>query len=165
MPNCSATCVKDFLISRVTSTIFPESASIHKIFNIINELNINKAADYDNISCYFIKLFSSVFTPELSTLVNLAMTLGIFPEKLKLFKVIPLFKKGDKLDVNNYRPISILSCFTKIFEKVIFNRLSNFFNKHSVLVSNQYGFRVGCSTCDTLLDIVTSTYDNIDNNQ
>ena len=66
--------------------------------------------------------------------LNSAITLGIFPEKLKLSKVIPLFKNGDKLDVNNYRPI--LTCFTKIFEKVIFNRLLNFFNKHSVLVSN-----------------------------
>ena len=72
--------------------------------------------------------------------MNLAMTLGIFPEKLKLSKVIHLFKKGNKLDVNNYRPISILTCFTNSFEKVIFNRLFNFFNKHSVLVSNQYGF-------------------------
>ena len=95
------------------------------------------------------------------------MTLGIFPEKLKLSKVISLFKKGDKLDVSNYRPISILTCFTKIFEKVIFNRLLNFFNKHSVLVSNQYGFRENCSTSHAILhvDIVTSTYDNINNNQ
>ena len=106
-----------------------------------------------------------MLTPVLSTLVNSAMTLGIFPEKLKLSKVIPLFKKGDKLDVSNYRPISILTCFTKIFEKVIFNRLLNFFNKHSVLVSNQYGFRENCSTSHAILDIVTSTYDNINNNQ
>ena len=139
MPNCSATCVKDFLINRVTSTIFLEPASVDEILNIINELNINKAAGYDDISCYFIKLSFSVLIPVLSTLVNLAMTLGIFLEKLKLFKVIPLFKKGDKLDVNNYLPISILTCFTKIFE-VIFNRVLNFFNKRSVLVSNQYVF-------------------------
>ena len=157
LSNCSATCVKDFLINRVTSTIFLEPASINEILNIINELNINKAAGYDDISCYFIKLSSTVLTPVLSTLVNSAMTLGIFPEKLKLSKVIPLFKKGD--------PISILTCFTKIFEKVIFNRLLNFFNKHSVLVSNQYGFRENCSTSHAILDIVTSTYDNINNNQ
>ena len=140
MSNCSATCVKDFLINRVKSTIFLEPASVNEILNIINELNVNKAAGYDDISYYFIELSSSVLTPVFSTLVNSAMTLGIFPEKLKLSKVIPLFKKGDKLDLNNYRPISILTCFTKIFEKVIFNRLLNFFNKHSVLVSNQYGF-------------------------
>ena len=106
-----------------------------------------------------------MLTPVLSTLVNSAMTLGIFPEKLKLSKVIPLFKKGDKLDVSNYRPISILTCFTKIFEKVIFNCLLNFFNKHSVLVSNQYGFQENCSTSHAILDILTSTYDNINNNQ
>ena len=120
--------------------MFLEPASVNEIFYIINELNINKAAGYDDISCYFIKLSSSVLNPELSTLVNLDMTLDIFPKKLKLSKIIPLFKKSDKLDVNNYYPISILTCFLKILEKVIFNRLLNFFNKHSVLVSNQYHF-------------------------
>ena len=59
----------------------------------------------------------------------------------------------------------MLNCFTKIYEKVIFNRLLNFFNKHSLLVSNQHGFRAGCFTSHSILDKVTSTYDNIDNNQ
>ena len=126
-PNYFAICAKDFLINRVTSSIFLEPASTNKIFNINNELNINHAAGYDDISYYFIKLFSSVLTPVLSTLVNSAMTLGIFLEKLKLSKIIPLFKKDDKFDVNNYCPIFILTCFTKIFEKVIFNCLLNFF--------------------------------------
>ena len=97
--------------------------------------------------------------------MNLALILGIFLDDLKLAKVIPLFKINDKLDINNYRPISLLTSFTKIFEKVIFSRLSNFFNKHSVLVHNQYGFRAGCSTSHTTIDIETLTYDNIDNNQ
>ena len=121
------------MIHRVTSTIFLELSSVNEIFNIINELNINKAAGYNDILCYFIKLSSSMHTPILSTLLNSAMTLGIFPEKLKLPRVIPLFKKGDKLDVNNYCPISILTCFTKIFEIY-------FYNIHFVLVLNQYGF-------------------------
>ena len=60
LSNCSATCVKDFLINKVISTIFLKPASINEIFNIINELNINKAAGYDDISGYFIKLSSSM---------------------------------------------------------------------------------------------------------
>ena len=91
LPNCSANCIKDFLINGVTSTIFLEPAFINEIFNIINELNTNKAAGYNDISCYFIKLSSSVLTPVLSTLVNSSLTLGIFPKKLKLSKVISLF--------------------------------------------------------------------------
>ena len=137
--------------TRVTSTIFLEPASIHEIFNIINELNIKKAACYIDISGYLNKFSSSLLTPVLSTMINSTITLGNFPEKLKLSTVIPLFKKVDKLDVNNYRPISILTCVTKIFEKVIFNHLLNFFSKHSVLASNQYGFRAGCSTNLTIL--------------
>ena len=61
--------------------MFLEPASINEILNIIDELNINKAAGYDDILCYFIKLSSSMLTPVLSTLVNSAMTPGIFPEK------------------------------------------------------------------------------------
>ena len=63
-------------------------------------------------------------------------------------------KKGDELDINNYLSISLLTCFTKIFEKVIFNRISNFFNKHSVQEANQYRFRAGCSISHTILDIL-----------
>ena len=62
------------------------------------------------------------------------MTLDIFPEKLKPSRVILLFKKSDKLNVNNYRSISILTCFTKNLEKIISDRLLNFFNKNSVFL-------------------------------
>ena len=96
----------------------------------------------------------------LKALVNSALILVIFPDGLKLAKVISLFKRGDKLEPTHI----FINLFKKFFEKVIFNRLSNFFNKHSVLVPNQYGFRAGCSTSHTILDIVTYIYDNIENN-
>ena len=66
------------------------------------------------ISCYFIKL-SSILIPLLVLLMNASFSLGIFPDDLKVAKVIPLFKKGNTLDINNYRPISLLTCFSKIF--------------------------------------------------
>ena len=115
------------------------------------------------ISCYFIKLSSSILIPILVSLINASFSLGIFPDDLKVAKVIPLFKKGDTLDISNYRPISLLTCFSKIFEKAIFTRLSNFLDKHSVLISSQYGFCPNRSSTHAILDIVSTTYDNINN--
>ena len=115
------------------------------------------------ISCYFIKLSSSILIPIVVSLINASFSLGIFPDDLKVAKVISLFKKGDTLDINNYRPISLLTCFSKIFEKAIFTRLSNFLDKHSVLISSQYGFCPNRSSTHAILDIVSTTYDNINN--
>ena len=104
---------------------------------------------------------SSTITPVLVTVINLALSLGIFPGDLKLAKVVPIFKKGDKLKMNNYRPILLLTCLSKIFEKVVFHRFTDFFNKQSVLVSNQYGFRANRSTAHAVLDIIAEVCDNI----
>ena len=80
---------------------------------------------------------------------------------MKTAKVIPLFKTGSKTELSNYRPISLLSCLSKVMEKLIYSRLMNYLNKNSILHPNQYGFRSGLSTSHALLDVVTTTYDNI----
>ena len=141
--------------------IFLEQVASDEITNIINDLKTNKAAGYNMISCYFIKLSSSILIPILVLLINASFSLDIFPDDLKIAKVISLFIKGDTLDINNYRPISLLTCFSKIFEKAIFTRLSNFLDKHSVLIPSQYGFCPNKSSTHAILDIVSTTYDNI----
>ena len=80
---------------------------------------------------------------------------------MKNAKVIPLFKTGSKTELSNYRPISLLSCLSKVLEKLIYSRLMNYLNKNSILHHNQYCFRCGFSTSHALLDVVTTTYDNI----
>ena len=161
LPNNNPCEVKVYLSNRISSSVFLNPVTDTEIANIINELNVKKAGGYDEISSYFVKISASILIPILTVSVNSALSLGIFPDDLKLAKIIPLFKSGNKLDRNNYRPISLLSCFSKIFEKVIFHRLSHFFDKHSVLASCQYGFRSNRSTPHAILDIVTAIYDNI----
>ena len=80
---------------------------------------------------------------------------------MKNAKVIPLFKTGSKTELSNYRPRSMLSCLSKVLEQLIYSRLMNYLNKNSILHHNQYGFRCGFSTSHTLLDVVTTTYNNI----
>ena len=77
-----------------------------------------------------------------------------YPSKLKMAKITPVFKGDDDTDANNYRPISLLSNFNRVFEKIIYKRLTSYIEKHDLLNSSQYGFRKGHSTQHAILDIV-----------
>ena len=93
--------------------------------------------------------------------MNYSFAFGIFPDILKLAKVVPVFKSGNKRVVTNYRPISLLSSFSKIFEKLLYQRLNTFIRKHSMISPFQYGFRAGHSTTHAVTDVITMAYDNI----
>ena len=109
-----------------------------------------------------------VLAPTLCYFVDNAYRLGIFPRSCKIAKIVPvpLFKTGETEELTNYcRPLSILTCFSKFFEKLIYTRLISFFQKNSVLRDSQYGFRNGMSTTHAVLDVLTSTCDQINNEQ
>jgi len=80
-----------------------------------------------------IKQCSLEVSSVLADIFNLSLTQGVFPDQLKIAKVIPIFKAGDKLKVSNYRPISILSPFSKILEKIFYVRLISFVNQSNIL--------------------------------
>ena len=73
-------------------------------------------------------------------------------------------KKGDRQEISNYRPISILSCLSKILEKLIYVRTVSFLNKNSILIPTQYGFRNSHSTTHALLDVINNAYNSINEN-
>ena len=77
-------------------------------------------------------------------------------------KVIPVFKNDDDTDPNNYRPISLLSCFNRIFQKLMYKRMKKFIEKENILCISQYGFRQGHSTEHAILDIVNEIQSNMD---
>ena len=101
--------------------------------------------------------------PILSCLVNESLLYGIFPEKLKLAKITPVFKKGSIQDKDNYRPIPVLSVFSKIFEKVMYKSLYAYLECHNILYSLQFGFRQKCSTNHALINIAKSIRCSVDN--
>ena len=89
------------------------------------------------------------------------MYAGIFPDELKIARVVPLFKSGDRNEMVNYRPISLLPVFSKIFEKLIHKRLMSFFDKHNVIYNKQFGFRKGHSTMHALNTAVTQVINSL----
>ena len=153
-----------YLTKRVSESMFLEPANITEIVNIILSLNVNKAVGHDNISAYYLKIAPFSIAPFLLILINYAFTNGIFPNNCKIYKVVPIHKNGDTNNPNNFRPISLLTCFSKIFEKIIIKRITCFLSKHDVLNPQQYGFQKGISTAHAILNIATTTF-NINRNQ
>jgi hypothetical protein len=134
-----------------------------EILQIGMSLKNKLSSGYDDIPDKIIKYSIPFITSVLTHLGNLSISEGIFPQQLKMSKVHPLFKKGDKNDSDNYRPISLLSGFSKIFEKIMHKRLINFLNKNATITSSQFGFRQNRSTTDALYDFLNDTLNSIDN--
>ena len=107
---------------------------------------------------------ATIIFPYIQYYIDFFFKNGIFLESCTLAKVIPLHKKGNKLDPNNFRPISILTCFSKILKRLIYNRLQQFLKKHSVVHKLQYGFQKNISTEYAVLDIVPNAFENINQN-
>ena len=108
----------------------------------------------DPFNIKIISVIASVIVTPLCYIYNLSLTTGIFPTLLKTAKVVPIFKKGEHSNISNYRPISLLSAFSKIFESIVSQRLHIFFNKFNVLYNYQYGFRKFHSTKLALIDVM-----------
>ena len=95
-------------------------------------------------------------------IMNTSILEGTFPKKLKLAKVVPVFKSGEDTDPNNYRPISFLSIFNRIFERLMYKRLKSFFEINGLFYESQYGLREKHSTQHALIDIVKRIQNNMD---
>ena len=163
MENNSSQSVTRYLTHRVSSSIFLEPVDERKIINTINLLPMKKLVGHANIPLTFITLVVKIVEPFLIKVIDASFELGMFSNIPKIAKVIPTYKSGDKQTVYNYRPISLLFPFSKIYEKLIFNRFFDFLDKKSILIPTQYGFRPHHSTQHAILDIITIAYHNIEN--
>jgi len=120
--------------------------STKEIENIIKSLKPKNSSGYDGISTKLIKICSPFISSPLAHICNKSLNSGIFPDRLKYAVVKPLLKKGDKSKISNYRPISILSSFSKVLEKIMYNQLQEHLNKYSILAEEQFGFRSDSTT-------------------
>ena len=128
-----------------------------EIIRIVLNFENKSSAGYDEIPVKIMKTSIHAIAHPMSALINKSMHTGVFPDALKIARVCPIFKSGDKCDFLNYRPISILPSFSKIYEKVVFNRLLAYLDSKHILCDSQYGFRRNRSTYMSLIDL----YDRI----
>ena len=143
--------------SRVNSFHFTGTTPV-EVFSII-KLFKNKKSSIKNVPIAIIKKVSHIISPLLSQLFNESISAGIFPDKLKTSRVIPLFKQGDTTSIKNYRPISTLSIFSKIFEKLVHKRMVSFISKYEIIKANQFGFQANKSTSDAIIDFLENLHD------
>ena len=135
-----------------TTKAFYESLNILNIFKLqeidqaftlkmLQKTNANKAPGIDKLPGIFIKDGADLLAAPLTQLINLSISTSTFPDLFKIAKLLALFKKGCKTDPKNYRPISLLPLFSKIFEKVVHLQTEKFLNDNNFLYKNQSGFR------------------------
>ena len=140
-----------YLTDPVTKSIFLTPTCPLEINGIINALKLKTTSD-TKINALKTATEIHNFNYVVTDIINSSFTSGIFPSELKVAKVVPIHKGGSKTEVSNYRPISLLSSFSKIFEKTMYARLIHFLNSNGSLTESQYGFRAGRSCEHALLD-------------
>lgn len=133
-----------------------------EVSRVIQKLNSKKTCDANGISVWLLKqCFKNVLTP-LTQLINSSFETGIFPSILKIAKVVPIFKKDDPLQPSNYRPISILPVFSKVFEKIFCERVESYLDHFQLLCNEQFGFRKNKSTIDAINNLIINVVEGLE---
>ena len=141
------------------SSIYLFPVSFGECNKIIQALkNTKNSIDYIPVKIF--KSISSSIVKPLTQLINSSFLSGVFPDRLKIARVTPIFKSGNKSDPSNYRPISSLPFLSKLFETCFKNRLISFLDKNKILTKSQYGFLRGKNTSDAIIDLTEFIYTN-----
>lgn len=133
-----------------------------EVSDLIKGLNVNKSTIGIPTKC--IKLADNHISEALASIFNNSFSQGIVPDVLKISKVTPVDKGGDSLIPENYRPISTLSSFSQIFEKLVYKQLTSYIEKYKIINECQFGFRKGHSTEQAITEITDNLKKSIDNN-
>ena len=131
--------------NELNETLFLSPVDGTEITKITMSLQ-NSAAGYDTINATLLKFVVSCIAEPLCYVCNISLCEGIFPKQLKIANVVPLYKADDSIAFNNYRPVLILCALSKVFERVIYERLLHFLNELNILYTFRFGFRKDCST-------------------
>ena len=133
-----------------------------EIMKILTSLRTKDSSGFDGISTKLLKFLAPSLISPLTLIINQSLVTGIFPTKLKIAKVAPLHKKGHSYLMTNYRPVSLLSAISKLFEKVVYNQLYTHFQTYKLFYFSQYGFRKRHSTEFAALELIDKVLQNID---
>ena len=143
-----------YLNDKIWKSLFFYPTTPDEIIKIIKYFSNNKSPGLNSLPTPILKNSADVLSFPISYLVNISFTVGEFPNLFKISKAIPLFKKGGPLDCSSYRPISLLSTFSKILEKCVYKRVYSFLEKNNF--KWQFGFRSGYLSNHTIVNLVES---------
>ena len=147
-----------------TNSFFCRSTTPEEIVSLLRNIKSNMSSGFDNVEPHIMREISPQIAPLLSHIFNNSFSTGVVPRQLKIAKVIPIHKNNDPNNICNYRPISILPCFSNIMERLMYNRLERFPNQSHIISEVQYGFRKKYSTYIALINIIDKISSGTDSN-
>ena len=153
----------DYLGHENPHSFFIGPSAPFEVSDVVNALKPGKSVGPNSVPIKLLKIISSYISSPLSQIINESFQSGIFPEKMQHATVIPLFTKGCTETVSNYRPISLLSVFSNITEKLMYKRLYQFLDVHKILYNLQFGFCAPHSINHALVSLTESIKSSLDN--
>lgn len=159
IPN-TQTHFSSYLRNRINNSFFFAPSNSTDTLEVIENLKNNGKGLYA-ISTDVLKSCKHIIAPVLSHIIDLCIKDGYFPEELRIGCITPIFKNGDKELINNYRPVCSLSPFSKIIEKVVYNRMISFIDKNNIFSPTQFGFRKGMSTETALIEYINGIHSGL----
>ena len=152
----------DYLHSPCESRLNFTTVNENVVAKIIESLKTKSSCGDDGLSTKLLKEIKNEICSSITLIVNQMITTGIFPDSLKIAKIIPIFKKGDIEIIENYRPISILPAISKIFEKILSLQIHEYFQSKHLYYEHQYGFIKNRSTEHAALELIDRVITEID---
>ena len=153
-----------YLTNRIQNSFLYTPTDSNEIMKVITDLKSNGKGIF-KISTKVLEFSKTTIAPYLANTLNKCVIQGYFPYELKAGCITPIFKSGDRKDVKNYRPVCSLSPFSKIFERIIYNRMYSFLEKNDILSSSQHGFRKKHSTESALINYINNINKGLNNSE
>ena len=153
---------KKYLPASTSNSMRVDPVDAKEVCLTIASFNPNKACGPSSVPSYILYYMQNELANPLAKIVNISLSTGIHPDKLKIAKITPIYKKGSKLSTSNYRPISLLSNINKLIERLVYNRVFDFANKQNLFYKLQFGFRPKHSTAHALTNITEEIRNSLD---
>ena len=151
-----------YLNGSYQSSLFLNAITENELEIELENMKSNKSSGYDGINAKILKIIAMEISKPLTHIFNLSFSSGSIPDNLKVALITPIFKSNEDNKFENYRPISVLTCFSKLLEKLVVKRLTQFIDKNNILSKHQYGFRKNRSTEHAIIDFVDKITTAID---
>ena len=138
---------------KVSKSMFFKPVTKLEVEKIIHNLKNSMTSGDDQIPMKILRYVATLVSDPLSKIINMSLLEGVCPSRLKITIVRPIAKKLNDIKLNNFRPIALLSVFSKVFESVVFTRLLDFFTKNKIISKKQHAYIKGKSTGTAIHDV------------